>query len=164
MPKWLFFRSTGTMVFALILGTVLAMGHHFFYNRLAGQVPPDSYYTIANSTGLTGQQINLATGAIFVFLVKAILGVAISTAREQTVWRAIRNPNRTTKVATIDGLLSSTGSVLNLAELELWKRSFVSMSIGTFSWYVLTSSYPSPGSLDSPGPPPVPYSQSTVNF
>lgn len=63
-------QSKGTMVLAFVAGTVLAVGHHIFYSHLAGRVPSNVPYSMANIASLTGQQINLAIGAIFVFFAK----------------------------------------------------------------------------------------------
>lgn len=145
LPRWMIPQSKGTMVLALVAGTVLAVGHHLFYSHLAGQIPPNSIYTIANMESLTGQQINLAIGAIFVFFVKTLLSMALLTAHEQTTWRAIKTPGRATKVSVIDGLLRSTNNIFSLVMPELWKRSFLSMVLAMFSWSVLFSPPPPPG-------------------
>ncbi len=141
LPEWLVIQSKGTMVLTFILGTVFAVGHHLYYNHLAGQVPSDTHYSVGNLASLTAQQINLAIGAIFVFFVKSSFDAAIFTAHEQTTWRAIKNADRSTKTVTIDGMLTSTNNVLSLFRPDLWKRSFLSMVLTIFYWYVGNISY-----------------------
>ena len=130
-------RSKGTMVLTFILGTLFAVGHHLYYNHLAGQVPPDTQYGVESLATLTGQQINLAIGAIFVFFAKSSFDAAIFTAHEQTTWKAIKNSRQSTKTVTIDGLLTSKDNLLSLFQPDLWRRSFLSMALAIFSWYVV---------------------------
>jgi hypothetical protein len=136
LPQWMIPQSKGTMLLYFVVGIVFTVGHHLFYNHLAGQVPPNSSHSIANVVSLTGQQINLALGAVFVFFVKSFLSMALLTAHEQTTWKAIKDPQKATKVYIIDGLLSSTNNIFSLIMPGLWKRSFLSMALAMFSWSV----------------------------
>lgn len=106
-----------------------------FYQNLAGTKPPNNRYAIwGTSGGVAGQQVNIAVGAAFAFLVKAFLGVAVATAHDQAAWKTIKsNP---TKAASVDGLFASKTNILSLVNFSLWKRSMFTMALALVYWYV----------------------------
>ena len=129
------------MSITFILGTVLSLGHHFYYGHLDGQIAPSTSYRIGSLINLTDQQVNLAVGAIFVFLVKSSFDAAVSIAHEQTAWRALKQEaERSTKISVVDGLLNSRSYLLSVFQPKLWKKSVLSMALALLSWYVETIS------------------------
>ncbi|KAI3324275.1 hypothetical protein HD806DRAFT_543655 [Xylariaceae sp. AK1471] len=139
-------RSKRTMLGMAIIGILLAVGHHLFYRNLMGKEPPDSVIPVlGNSIRLTGQQINLTVGTLLAFLVKAFLGIAVSTAHEQHVWRVIKT--FPTEVAVIDGLFSAKSNVFTMFIPSLWKRSLISMLLALIFWLLPIASFIAPASL-----------------
>ncbi|KAL1962141.1 hypothetical protein VTN77DRAFT_545 [Rasamsonia byssochlamydoides] len=131
------------MLSALVLGAAFALGHHFFYHSLDGQPTPNTSYDI-DGVSLSRQQINVAAGTVFAFLVKALLGVAVSTACDQSMWKAIKA--RTTKIGVIDNLFAvlSGFTVLNL---QLWRRYPLTMLLASIFWVLPVASFFTPATL-----------------
>lgn len=128
-------RARGTMILMLILGVLLAGGHHAFYKIHDGKPPSKATYSIGGIfTSLTSQQINLAAGAALAFLVKASLGIAIAKSAEQATWCSIRT--KTLKLATIDKLSTSTTNILSLFDIQSWRGSWTTMIPALIYWYV----------------------------
>lgn len=123
------------MTLATAAGIALAIGHHCFYSSLNKSEPPDrTYFSLGASGGLTKQQVNLAVGAAFAFLVKTFLGIASSIAQEQLTWRfIISHPSR---LGFIDGLFHSKDELFSILNLKLWIKSPWPMAIAAIYWYV----------------------------
>lgn len=66
----------------LLAGIAFALGHHFFYARLSGQNAPTGSYEFAGSRP-SKQQVNIAVGTAFAFLVKSILAIAVGISYTQ---------------------------------------------------------------------------------
>ncbi|OJJ47348.1 hypothetical protein ASPZODRAFT_16029 [Penicilliopsis zonata CBS 506.65] len=138
----LFKPTLAHMAGSLVTGVILAIGHHLFYRHLAGTRPPDAVYAaFGRSSGLTGQQLNLAVGSAFAFLVKAFLGMGISLAHDQATWRTIKA--RPMPSAFIDGAFAAKTSLFDLLNLHLWKRSVSTMLLAVVYWLLpLTVFFP----------------------
>jgi hypothetical protein len=122
------------MVITTAVGIGLAIGHHLFYNSLNGSEPSNEVYQIWGvSGGLSQQQVNLAAGATFAFFVKTFLGIALSTAQEQTIWRFIKS--RPTRLSAIDGLFESKDNLFSILNFKLWGLSPISMMLAAIYWY-----------------------------
>ncbi len=121
------------MVVTLLLAVALAVGHHIFYQSHQGREPPSQVYNVWGIYGgLSGQQVILASGAAFAFLVKALLGIAVTTAQEQVAWRSIKT--RPTRLASIDGLFRSSDNVFLMFNYRLWGISPLSMLSAAIYW------------------------------
>lgn len=108
-------RSPALMLGALLVGIVLSIGHHLFYQSLAGKSMPVAGH---NVMGVSKQKINASAGTAFAFLTKSCFAIAVSTAYIQLFWKAAKG--RTTTVVTLDGLLSAMKNMLFLLEPKLW--------------------------------------------
>lgn len=122
-----------TMVIAWVLGAALALGHHFFYRSLRNKPIPDGYLVERFGLRLSEQQINIAVGSTFAFLVKALVGVAVSTGFGQIVWMAAKMP-ASTKVKTVDDLFSPLADILALFNAKLWAKFPGVMLVAAVSW------------------------------
>ncbi|KAI0109128.1 hypothetical protein GGR51DRAFT_512826 [Nemania sp. FL0031] len=146
VPQWIIPRSRRTMLGMTLIAILLAVGHHLFYRDLMGKEPPDSKHPVwGSSIHLTGQQINLSVGTLLAFLVKAFLGLAVSTAHEQHVWGVIKT--YPTEVASIDGLFSAKSSVFSMFTPNLWRKSLISMLLALIFWLLPIASFIAPASL-----------------
>lgn len=133
LPEWAAYRAKGMMVIMLLLGAAFAVGHHFFYQSLSAKPPPSVVYLGGLAGGLTGQQVNLAVGSVFAFLVNSALGAAITTAADQALWTAIRT--KSSKLEVIDNLAAATTNVWSIFDFRLWKKSLTRMVLATIFWY-----------------------------
>ncbi|KAL7906169.1 hypothetical protein GGI35DRAFT_458931 [Trichoderma velutinum] len=144
--EWATHRAMGTMVVMLLLGVAFSIGHHFFYQSLSGKPPPSSVYFSSFGGGLTGQQVNLAVGSVFAFLVSSALGAVITTAADQALWATVRT--KTLKLGTIDNLAIATTGIWSIFDFRLWKKSPIRMSLATISWLISITSFITPATLN----------------
>ncbi|RHZ70637.1 hypothetical protein CDV55_105263 [Aspergillus turcosus] len=134
------------MLSALVFGIGSAIGHHLFYNSLDGKPTPNTTHQIGGlSYSVSSQQINIAAGTVFAFLVKFLLGSAVSTTLEQLTWKAIEA--RTTLIATVDDLLSLSTSVLTLINPKLWGTYPILTLLGAILWLLPVASVVTPATL-----------------
>lgn len=121
----------------LIIGSALAIGHHFFYASLNGTIPPHDVY-VFSGLNISKQQIYLAAGTAFAFLVKACLSTALYTAYVQILWRKIKHGRREVAVARIDHITSVFSNPLHLFRPWTWWRFPLLLLLAILSWYVLS--------------------------
>ena len=81
-------QAPATIVLSLTVGILLAIGHHLFYSSLHGREAVGNGYKILGAD-VSPQQLYVAIGTAFAFLVKAALITAVSTAYLQLLWRAL---------------------------------------------------------------------------
>lgn len=123
-----------TIMFAAwSVGVTLAVGHHYFYRSLRNKATPDGYFIERFGLRLSDQQLNIAAGLAFAFLVKASLGLAVSTAFGQIVWMAAKK-SVSTKVKTADHLFSLLGDIISLFNFKLWTTFPGLMLVVLVSW------------------------------
>ncbi|KAM0246589.1 hypothetical protein ACHAQJ_010172 [Trichoderma viride] len=146
LPEWAAHRARGTMVIMLLIGVAFAIGHHFFYQNLSGKPPPSTVYLSGFAGGLTGQQVNLAAGSVFAFLVNSALGAAIGTAADQALWTALRT--KSSKLGVIDNLSATTNNVWSMFDYRLWKKSPTRMVLATIFWLISITSFITPATLN----------------
>ncbi|KAL7780981.1 hypothetical protein V8C43DRAFT_246644 [Trichoderma afarasin] len=146
LPEWAAHRAMGTMVAMLLFGTAFSIGHHFFYQSLSGKPPPSSVYFSRFGGGLTGQQVNLAVGSVFAFLVNSALGAVITTAADQALWATIRT--KPLKLGTIDNLATVTTGIWSVFDFRLWRDSPIRMFMVTILWLIPITSFITPATLN----------------
>jgi len=112
------------MISALLAGVVFAVGHHLFYHGLAGHAVSD-HYGKGFGSSVSAQEINIAIGTAFAFLVRACLVLAVSTAYIQAFWRAAkaRQSEMNLTVAQLDAAFSALTNLLAFAKGPLWLRN-----------------------------------------
>jgi len=110
------------MIASLFSGILLALGHHLFYNRLKGQLV----------RGVTQQQLNIAIGTSFAFLIKTFLVVAVSIAYTQIMWKAIKKQAAT--LSTIDTISQAVSSVWCLLRYSVWWKYFLLLLLACAVW------------------------------
>ncbi|KAJ4856067.1 hypothetical protein T069G_09435 [Trichoderma breve] len=146
LPKWATHRAMGTMVVMLLFGATFSIGHHFFYQSLSGKPPPSSVYFSHLGGGLTGQQVNLAVGSVFAFLVNSAFGAVITTAADQALWATVRT--KTLKLGTIDNLATATTGIWSIFDFRLWRESPIRMILVTILWLISITSFITPATLN----------------
>ena len=106
---------TTTITLSLVLGLMLGVGHHLFYTSLDGTIAPNVEYDVLGSK-VSRQQINIAAGTAFAFLVKAMLVTALATAYVQLLWRALLHSTKHVTFGSFDVLFSGISDIFSLAK------------------------------------------------
>ena len=91
------------MAGSLIVGTLLALGHHLFYASLAFTEAPTGISLSLAGVDVSRQQLNTAVGTPLAFLTKTFLEIAMSIAFVQVFWRAVLTSSKGSKLATLHG-------------------------------------------------------------
>ncbi|CZT20043.1 uncharacterized protein RCC_05900 [Ramularia collo-cygni] len=132
------------MVSSLLVGTGLAAGHHAFYSSLTGSAVSSNPINVVGWT-TTQQQINIAIGTAFAFLVKASLILACSTAYMQLLFRAINR--KSFKLSTLDNWFGGLNDLWSLGCLaSYWRYPLVTL-VALTCWLLPIAAIISPASL-----------------
>jgi hypothetical protein len=119
------------MLGAFAAGIAFAVGHHFFYQYLDGR---------RLSAGLiipyvSSQEVNLAAGTAFAFLVRACLVLAISVVFIQVFWRGLLNvKEQGQKLGDIDDSYSTSANFFMLFHPLMWWRYPLLLVVGLIGW------------------------------
>lgn len=124
-----YWRAPLSMVGAISAGVLLILGHHLFYQSLAGSEIPTAYH---GAFGVSKQKLNTSAGTAFAFLVKACFAYSLSVAYAQLVWRSIKHQR--TELARLDALFSIIKNATLLADYSLWLKFPVLLSIALSVW------------------------------
>ena len=131
---------TPSMMFlSLIFGVLFALGHHFFYNSLVNKPTSTGDYTVMG-TQHPGQQLNIAIGTAFAFLVKAAFVLAVSTAYYQVFWKMAKQDPKFKKPPTLgrlDAAFSGTTNVISLLNAPMWCRYPLLFFMAATVWSVV---------------------------
>ena len=115
----IYWKTYTQMFAALIFGILLAVGHHMFYSSLSGKpVDTNSYQVLGAHFALSKQEVKIAIGTLFAFLVKAALVLAVAIAYTQVVWKAVKRQE--TSLLTVDTLFSILGNVSSFFCVAVW--------------------------------------------
>ena len=131
-PHW---QAPATILIALICGVLFAVGHHLFYQSLAGNSAPSDEYNILGSS-ISKQQLNIAGGTAFALLVKTSLGVALTTIFIQLFWQAFTK--RTSQEATLESLdtvFDGLNNIYCLFKANVWWRYPLLFLLALVAWY-----------------------------
>jgi hypothetical protein len=127
-------RIPTLMLGMLMSGVSLAIGHHLFYQSLHGK--SISGTRRGDNQPLT-QQVSIAIGTAFAFLVKAALVISVNTAYYQSFWKMAKQ--KSTKALTLDWLdtaFSGATNAMSLLKVPSWLRNPLLFTMGTAIWYV----------------------------
>ena len=121
------------MLGGLVLGTLLALGHHLFYQGLAESRVSDG--TILGFS-VSKQQANIAIGTAFAFLVNAFLVFAISVSFTQAFWRQIevRYKVEEPTLAILDAAYSAFYDVFTTFNFWVWRRYPLLLLLAATAW------------------------------
>ena len=120
-------RAPTTIIVTFVFGLVCAIGHHIFYSSLDGKLVDNE---------LSSQQINIAIGTAFAFLLRASLSVSVGVSYWQVFWRKVLYRGKALPVAHLDSLAGSLASIFDLLNLRvlLAYRSLALLAV--LSWLV----------------------------
>ena len=118
------------MVLCFLLGILLAVSHHLFYQHLDGTVvktKDDQEWALRLGNGLA-----LAT--------KAVLIAAVGIAFTQHIWTTFRQKAITVK--GIDAIFAAPNDVFAFLNREMWLKGFVGTVIAGLLWYAICLAVP----------------------
>ncbi|USW49231.1 hypothetical protein Slin15195_G025500 [Septoria linicola] len=144
------------MLSSLLVGVALAIGHHAFYASLAGTaVSSDPIKVVGWTT--TQQQINIAVGTAFAFVVKASLILACSTAYMQLLFGVINR--QSFKLSQLDNWFGGLSDFWSLMCIGTYWRYPLLTLVALTCWLLPIAAIISPASLsvvfDQISPSPV---------
>lgn len=116
-------QAPTTILLSLLAGVFFALGHHLFYRHLNGREVSDGHVRVFGSN-MPPQQLNVAIGTAFAFLVKASLVTAVSTAYLQVLWRALLRATRGSTLGDLDTTFSVLSNIISLSKVWVWYVSF----------------------------------------
>ena len=121
------------MLVALVCAAFLALGHHYFYASLENRPTPAGSYHVVGRT-ISKQQLNIAVGSAFAFLVKASLAVAVATSYMQTFWRAMKRMKNPPTLVELDCTFSALGNLMSLLKVKHWWRHPMLLLLVIIGW------------------------------
>ena len=124
-----------TIVLSLLVGTAFAVGHHLFYWNLDGDTAQnDNVYVLG--TSVSRQQLNIAGGTAFAFIVKAALTTAVSIAYVQLLWRNLtRSSSQAATLCTFNNLFAVFNNGFLLGKVWIWWRYPLLFCLAATAWY-----------------------------
>lgn len=113
-------------LFALA-GLAIAVGHHFYFQHLDGDLAPDD--------GVSSQQVVKQVGNAFVFLALACFRASIVIAYNQYIRTIFRR--RLLKVSSVDKVFSLPSSLPSFLSFQLLREGPFAPVLGAIPWYSL---------------------------
>ena len=133
MPH-IYWTAPTLIISSLVAGILFALGHHLFYANLDGKSAPtalEDYQVLGTRVSI--QQVNIALGTAFAFLVRACLMLSISIAYFQVlIWSVAKNG---TKLVHLDVMTSALQDFVSLARLGTWWRRPWLWLLAFVGWY-----------------------------
>jgi len=111
------------MLASLVAGIAFALGHHYFYQALKGHVVSNTVFD---------QQINIAIGNAFAFLVRISLITSVGTAYVQLLWHTLRGQRLS--IMEIDSLFSLLYSALDFFNFKAIRGHYLLVILGFVAW------------------------------
>ncbi|KAL8885344.1 MAG: hypothetical protein Q9192_006657 [Flavoplaca navasiana] len=136
MPQ-IHWSAPSLMVASLLVGTLLALGHHLFYASLDRQRAATTFENYGFlGMQLSIQQINTAVGTTFAFLVKASLMLSISIAYFQIfMWSVGNYGKKGTQLVHLDVMTSALHDLVSLLSFKTWLRRPWLWLLALAAWY-----------------------------
>lgn len=144
-------RVPTVIILAFIAGLAFASGHHAFYSSLDGRIVDNHLFS---------QQINLAVGQAFAFLVRASLVISIGASYWQVFWGTVLH--RTLAISQVDVLAGMLDSILDLLDLRASRTRPILIALALLSWMVPLASILPPATLSVHGNTTTEYTQRRV--
>ena len=125
------------VVASLLVGTLLALGHHLFYASLDCQraaTTVENYSFLGRQFSI--QQVNAAVGTAFAFLVKASSMLSVFIPYFQTVMLNVGNyAKRGTQLVYLDVMTSALHDLGSLLSFKTWLRRPWLWLLAVVAWY-----------------------------
>jgi hypothetical protein len=122
------------MLLAFSAGIALAVGHHFFYQSLAGTPATAASYDVFGFE-TSKQQLSIALGTSFALGAKTCFMIAASTVYVQAFWReASKSGAKQMTLAQIDAAYGVLSNLTGLFAISVWARHPILLFIAIVSW------------------------------
>lgn len=123
------------MLLSLVVGALLATGHHLLYHSVNGQAVA-AHDRSALGIHYTSQQLHTAAGTAFAFLVKASLVIGVSIAYTQSFWMGTetRPGTKPMRVAEVDASYALPNDPLAFRKGSLWIRQPRLIMLASIIW------------------------------
>jgi hypothetical protein len=119
------------MVSLLVAGIALAVGHHAYYQSLAGtKVLPIDDTTSAWNTAR--QEWKIRFGTAFAFLAKTCLATSVAIAYTQHIWATCRK--KAYSVSGLDAMFSATSDIFAITNRDLASRAKIGALMVAIFW------------------------------
>jgi hypothetical protein len=111
-------QTPAAMTGAVLASMFFALGHHLLYRSLGGKQVPSGSFDIAGFP-ISPQQVNIAAGTAFAFLVNSCLAAAIAIVYAQLMWNiALSKPVR---LGSLDTASAGLNNIFQLLYLRSWR-------------------------------------------
>jgi hypothetical protein len=132
LVKWsVDWKNPLKMTALLLAGGALAVGHHLFYQSLAGK--PVENNNNENSWSSRNQQSNVRYGTAFAFATKTCLAAAVTFAYQQQIWISLRK--KYLKISTLDAMFQATNDPFSFTNKEFISKSKLGAVLAAVIWY-----------------------------
>jgi hypothetical protein len=121
--RW--YREPLQLSFFFAAGVGLALGHHFMYANLEGQVVSD---------GAFSQEAIKQIGNAFVAFVLAAMKVAIGESYNQYAWTLVKK--KPLKIKTLSKVFSLTSQLFSFWSFHLIREARFAYLLGALPWYI----------------------------
>lgn len=125
------------MGLSFLFGLLLALGHHLFYQSLNNQPTTQTNDYRFFGTHLQGQQLNIAIGTAFAFVIKATLVLAVSIAYYQIIWKYMKEKSEDNEAPTLgrlDVAFSGLNDIISLFTAPVWFHYPLLFLMATTAW------------------------------
>lgn len=129
-------QAPSVIILSFMAGFAFAIGHHAFYRSLDGKSVDET---------LMSQQVNIAIGTAFAFLVRATLVLAIGAAYWQIFWGTVLR--RQLLISHIDALAGILSSAADFTNLKALLGTQILLALAASSWLVPFASLLPPATL-----------------
>lgn len=119
MKDW---KAPSKMIALLVAGLVLAIGHHYYYRSLAGNI-------VTNSSD---QEWKIRFGTAFAFLVKACFAGAVFLAYTEHAWTSLSNSKYS--VGGLNAIFSGPSDPLNFLNTEFLLHAKIAAALAAVVW------------------------------
>jgi hypothetical protein len=119
------------MVASFVTGIGFAIGHHFFYDSLAGSPASTSNFDVLGFS-MSPQQISISAGTTFALLVRIFLWNTVSVTYTQCFWKAA-SQNRE-QMDGLDAMFSALGDLTAFFNAETWWRHPILLLVAIIGW------------------------------
>lgn len=124
-----------TMSASFLTGLAAAIGHHCFYQGLAGTEAPDGTYAMADIS-MTKQEVNIATGNALASLVKAAMVLTVAIAYTQLFWTFAKSSSKGKglKLSQLDATASARSNIVAFMKFPAIHKQPTLLLLALISW------------------------------
>ncbi|KAF9458810.1 hypothetical protein BDZ94DRAFT_1269741 [Collybia nuda] len=138
-------RTYTLMIISFLCGTILAIGHHLFYEGLDGRHVPERDQFIIAGHHISSQQSAIFGGTALVFFAKFCFSFSLGHVFNQRLWYTMHR--KWIKVKGLDAMFKVPGDPLGFFSLEMLTKAKTVAGVAGVMWCLSIAFIPIPGSL-----------------